>query len=251
MPASPNSPLLCDDEIVSSPRSPTLEEQNEEVQRLRAQRRDTQVNRWREESSTHLLDPCLKFCALLEEGCRYEISALRTSALSRPHDASVDLKELERDIRASYAKLLSESKRLFAERKHRGASLQELQTVAAQAVSSYSGLYPWSDGISCRDLTEAHPAYTALVSRNLIGAGRSGVTMMSSFCAALSCSHIKLHTATLMKQQRLDSLNRLQRPEQEPCQHDCTSVIAAADVHKSAEAPRHALCRALANAAKV
>lgn len=166
-------------------------------------RAERQVAQWRAES-TMLLHPKLKFVALLEEARRHEIATILSGGGSRPHCDTSSPQLLVSDVNKAYSNLITEARKLFDERQQRGMSEESLRDLAAQATSSFAALYPWSDGVTCRDIPPTHPAHAALARRNGVATGSSGVTVLTSFSAALSCSQLKLQASLACKEQRLE-----------------------------------------------
>jgi hypothetical protein len=181
----------------------SLMEQREEIAAERRLRGARQVSRWSEAASTPLLTGRARFIALLEEARRFEIKATLTGRCSRPHDSDVDPVLVARDISATYDKLIREAKRMFDDKKNRGMGELALREVCAQAGTSFAALYPWSDGITCRDIPQDHPAFFALARRNGVSVGESGLTTISTFAAALAVSQMKLQSSLTLKDQRM------------------------------------------------
>lgn len=181
----------------------SLAEQREEIAAMRRLSGARQVSRWHEASTTPLLTGRVRFITLLEEARRFEINATLSGRCSRPHDSNVDLDLVAQDISATYAKLIREAKKMFDDRKNRGMGEVALREICNQAGTSFAALYPWSDGITCRDIPQDHPAFFALARRNGVAVGASGLTTINSFTAALACSQMKLQSSLGLKEQRM------------------------------------------------
>lgn len=193
----------------------TRQEQEEDVKRLRQFVAQRQVDKWQEEANTPLLNTSIKFQMLLAEGCRHEIENIRKRRGTRYANLDSDAaKQLEADVKRSYGRLIREGVRMFQERRRHGFSDQQLHQIGGQAISSYSSMYPWSDGIVCQDITPAHPHYTILATRRCIdehhhtpqqlqSGSSSSYVVMTSFMAANLCSQAKLQAATEKRQQRM------------------------------------------------
>lgn len=159
------------------------------------------------------MSPRHKFLMLLAEARRHEIFRIRSGQATLPEGAS-NPEALIHDVNVSYKLLLKEATRLFDDRESKGIKGEALNCVAGQATSSFASLYPWSDGVTCRDIPFHHPAYAPLTMRNGIFAGRSGVTMLKSFNAAVSCSQIKLQAALMSKELRVKAYVKSHAPQQ-------------------------------------
>lgn len=184
-----------------------LANQMEIVQRERHARGQEQLAQWKHAAGPgSLVDPKLRFVALLEEGCRHEVNAIRNNTASRPHAVS-DPDLLINDIKSSYGKLIPEARRLFDERREH-LSLEELTAVSTQATSSFASMYPWSDGVTCRDLTISHRHFVPLATHNMITAGTSGVVTIKSFIASMPCAEMKQEAALARRQARIDQYFR-------------------------------------------
>jgi hypothetical protein len=189
-----------------------LAAQMEIVQRERAFKGQQQVAQWKLAAGpAGLVDPKFRFVALLEEGYRHEVKTIRSGTTSRPHAVS-DLDLLVDDIKASYSRLIPEARRLFDERKDHGLSVEELGVVSTQATSSFASMYPWSDGVTCRDLTISHRHFVPLATHNMITAGSSGIVTIKSFIASMPCAEMKQEAAMARRQARIEEYHR-QREE--------------------------------------
>ncbi|CUG00135.1 Hypothetical protein, putative, partial [Bodo saltans] len=177
-----------------------LAAQMETIQRERFAKAQQQVAQWKLAAGpAGLVDPKFRFVALLEEGYRHEVNAIRNGTASRPHVVS-DPDLLLDDIKASYGRLIPEARRLFDERKDHGLSVEELGVVSTQATSSFAAMYPWSDGITCRDLTISHRHFVPLATHNMITAGSSGIVTIRSFIASMPCAEMKQEAALARRQ---------------------------------------------------
>lgn len=201
-----NSPSCSFDEDPSythEQSNKSLADQRADLCRDRQLRAARQVAQWNEEASTPLVTSRARFIALLEEARRHEIKAIQEGRCSRPHDDVVNGSLLVRDVNETYRKLIQEAKKLFDDRKNRGMGEMALRDMCNQATSSFASLYPWSDGITCRDIPQEHPAFSSLMRRNGVTVGESGLTTMTTFTVALSCSQMKLQASIELKEQRL------------------------------------------------
>lgn len=182
-----------------------LRAQQDDIDREKAIRHERQVARWKAESMS-LMSPSHKFLMLLAEGYRHEVATIRNGNASRPLHVS-DTEALTRDVTASYTCLVKEAKRLFSERIARRVSIDEVNAVAEQATGSFASLYPWSDGITCRDLSVGHRHFMPLASQRMITAGESGIVTMRTFVATFPIAEAKQEAAVELRQQRMDEYN--------------------------------------------
>lgn len=188
---------------------PTLEEQALEVKQHRQTMAQQQVEAWQTAANTPLLDAPFKFLALLGEGCRHELENIRCCRGPRYERLTAsEASLLCTDVKETYRRLAQEARKMFEQRRLGGCSHAQMQQIAAQAVASYSALYPWSDGITCRDMDMQHPHFPTLLARRSVSAasfqdGRS-YAVMSSFSAALPISQLKLKAATERREHRLE-----------------------------------------------
>lgn len=221
---------------MSGVHSSTLREQSESIARHNALRGQQQLAAWKHAAGIggHV-DPKFRFISLLEEALRHEVNSIRSGRSSRPHQVS-DPELLISDLRASYRLLIAEARRLFDERRANGGlSDEELWTVSSQAASSFASMYPWSDGVTCRDLTMDHPHFMPLASHGMITAGVSGVITLKSFVASMLCAEVKQEAAMQRRQARIEEYYRERDAiQQQKAQHQCMQQLhgtCAADYH--------------------
>jgi hypothetical protein len=185
-----------------------LRVQTEAVSRQREYTAQSQLAAWKHAAGPGgLVDAKFRFVALLEEAYRHEVAAIRNQRWSRPHTVS-DTELLIRDIKASYRQLIIEARRLFDDKKSNGSSPDELHNVSSQATSSFASLYPWSDGVTCRDLVVDHRHFMPLASHRMITAGESGVITLKTFIASMPCAEAKQEAALRRRLARIAAYRR-------------------------------------------
>jgi len=236
----------CSDSEPTSPTTtrsaPTLEEQAQEVKRLRSAIAHRQVETWQGEANTPMLDASTKFSVLLGEACRHELHNIRHRRGPR-YQSLTDGEAcmMRSDVKETYQRLVREAKRMFEQRRQCGCTDTQLQQIGAQAIASFSALYPWSDGITCRDMESQHSHYSVMLSRRSVDAksfqdGRT-YAVMSSFSAAMPLSQVKLQAASLRREYRMD----LYKAAAMECQQQEQQIVGLSSSSLSSEELSHIL----------